>query len=72
MTEKVKMSFKNDQALTNSLWQCEECLNQDTESYLLWCPGYLNLRETLTSTRMKNSDPISKQSSPLDAKMTSE
>ena len=47
MTENVKMNFKNDQAFSNSLWQCRECLNQDTESHLLWCPGYLNLREDL-------------------------
>ena len=47
MTENVKMNCKNDQAFANSLWQCGECLNQDTESHLLWCPGYLNLREDL-------------------------
>ena len=47
MTENVKMNCKNDQTIANSLWQCGECLNQNTESHLLWCPGYLNLREDL-------------------------
>ena len=41
------MNLKHDQPFSNSLLQCRECLNQDTESHLLWCPGYLNLREDL-------------------------
>ena len=47
MTENVKMNFKNDQQFSNSLWRCSSCLNQDTESHLLWCPGYTDMREGL-------------------------
>ena len=47
MTEKVKMNYKNDQEYSNSLWRCNSCSNQDTESHLLWCPGYSDMRKDL-------------------------
>ena len=47
MTEMVKMNFKNDQKYANLLWRCSSCSNQDTESHLLWCPGYTDLRKGL-------------------------
>ena len=33
--------------MTNSLWKCSYCFNQDTESHLLWCPGHADLRNGL-------------------------
>ena len=45
MTEKVKMNFKGDQNFERLLWKCYKCQNQDTESHLLWCSGYSDLRQ---------------------------
>ena len=45
MTQHVKMNQKSNKAYENALWKCEDCGLQDTNSHLLWCPGYLNLRE---------------------------
>ena len=47
MTENVKMNFKGDHSFSKSLWKCSVCRNQDTESHILWCPGYQDLREGL-------------------------
>ena len=47
MTENVKTNYKNDQEYSNSLWRCSSCLNQDTESHLLWCPGFADMRKGL-------------------------
>ena len=47
MTEKVKMNYKGDPTYAKSLWKCQECGNQDTESHLLWCSGYAELRKDL-------------------------
>ena len=47
MTENIKMNYKNDKNYARSLWKCKECQNQDSESHLLWCPGYGDLREGL-------------------------
>ena len=29
----------------DALWRCEDCGLQDTNSHLLWCSGYENLRD---------------------------
>ena len=47
MTENVKMNYKNDAGFANSLWKCSNCSNKDTESHLLWCPGYADMRNGL-------------------------
>ena len=44
MTENVKINYKNDQEYSNSLWRCSSCSNQDTESHLLWCQGFSDMR----------------------------
>ena len=44
MTESVKMNYKRDATFTKLLWKCQECMNQDTEIHLLWCPAYKELR----------------------------
>ena len=53
MTDKVKMNFKGDQKYERTLWKCNECSNQDTESHLLWCSGYVDLRQGLDLTNDK-------------------
>ena len=47
MTENVKMNYKGDQSYAKSLWKCNQCKNQDTNSHLLWCSGYKELRKGL-------------------------
>ena len=47
MTENVKMNYKGDQSFARTLWKCQKCGNQDTESHLLWCLGYAEHRENL-------------------------
>ena len=44
MTESVKINYKGDATFTKLLWKCQECMNQDTEIHLLWCPAYEDLR----------------------------
>ena len=45
MTQHVKMNQKSNPQYAESLWRCEECGLQDTNSHLLWCNGYESLRE---------------------------
>ena len=45
MTQHVKMNQKSNPQYAESLWRCEECGLQDTNSHLLWCTGYESLRE---------------------------
>ena len=47
MTENVKMNYKGYKSYAKDLWKCDECLDLDTESHLLWCKGYKELREGL-------------------------
>ena len=47
MTENVKMNYKGDPSFARTLWKCQKCGNQDTESHLLWCSGYSEKRENL-------------------------
>ena len=42
--ENVKMNYKGDATFTKLLWKCQECMNQDTEIHLPWCPAYEELR----------------------------
>ena len=44
MTENVKMNYKGDPTFTKLPWKCQDCMNQDTEIHLLWCPAYEDLR----------------------------
>ena len=44
MTQYVKMNFKNDKDYANNLWKCEKCSYMDTNSNLLWCDHYRDLR----------------------------
>ena len=47
MSEYVKMNFKGDKSFSKALWKCDKCKNPDSESHLLWCPGYENFRVDL-------------------------
>ena len=43
---KVKFNFKNIKNFENDNWQCDSCEKSiDTQSHILWCPAYQNLRE---------------------------
>ena len=45
MTQHVRMNQKSNKEYADKLWKCEECGKQDTNSHLLWCTGYSELRE---------------------------
>ena len=45
MTQHVKMNQKSNKMYEDALWRCEDCGLQDTNSHLLWCSGYENLRD---------------------------
>ena len=46
MLKNVKFNFKNIQNYANDNWQCDSCEKSiDTQSHVLWCPAYQNLRE---------------------------
>ena len=45
MTQHVKMNQKSNKTYEDALWRCEDCGLQDTNSHLLWCSGYENLRD---------------------------
>lgn len=43
---KCKMNFSSDRRNVASLWQCDSCMsNIDTQSHVLFCPAYSQLRE---------------------------
>ena len=46
-TSNVKMNQKSNPAYAAKLWKCHECLNLDSQSHIMWCPGYAPLREGL-------------------------
>ena len=46
MTEHVKRNFSNEPKYRYDLWKCDSCRkNIDTQSHILWCEAYTNLRE---------------------------
>ena len=46
MTQYVKRNFANEPQYRNDLWQCTGCKsNVDTESHILWCDAYRDLRQ---------------------------
>ena len=42
---KFKMNQSSSKANKASLWQCTGCGNVDTQSHILWCPAFSELRE---------------------------
>ena len=41
----AKFNFKNKKEYSNDLWVCDSCSsNIESQSHLLWCPAYQNLR----------------------------
>ena len=54
ITQYVKMNFRNDKEYSRKLWKCDKCGNMDTESHLLWCKSYINLRENLDFNQNKD------------------
>jgi len=42
----VKFNYKNDPKYRAKLWVCDSCESAiDTQSHILWCPSYAELRE---------------------------
>ena len=41
----VKFNYKNDNKNREELWRCDSCKSAiDTQSHILWCPSYKELR----------------------------
>ena len=41
----VKYNYKHDKGYSLELWKCDSCLsNIETQSHILWCPAYQELR----------------------------
>ena len=47
MTQNVKLNYKGVKKYELEGWKCNECGNLDSEDHLLWCVGYMDLRESL-------------------------
>ena len=46
MTQYVKRNYSNDTLYRQSLWQCVSCKKCiDTQSHMMWCDSYRDLRE---------------------------
>ena len=45
MTRYIKMNYKNDPKYSKTLWKCEACSNIDSESHILRCKEYEDLRD---------------------------
>ena len=42
----TKFNYKNEPANRGSLWLCHSCQSSiETQSHVLWCPAYAELRE---------------------------
>ena len=42
----AKLNFKNKNNYSNELWLCDSCQSSiESQSHLLWCPAYQNLRD---------------------------
>ena len=42
----VKFNFKNKNNYSGELWLCDSCETSiESQSHVLWCPAYQNLRE---------------------------
>ena len=42
----TKFNFRNKRSYRDELWRCDSCKRSiETQSHLLWCPTYKNLRE---------------------------
>ena len=54
MTRYVKMNYKNEPKYLKSLWKCQNCSNMDSESHILWCKEYSNLREDKNLQNIKD------------------
>ena len=41
----TRMNQRSDKNNTKNLWKCRECSNIDSQSHILWCPFFSQLRE---------------------------
>jgi hypothetical protein len=42
---KTKMNMKNSRSYSMDLWKCDDCRSMDSQSHIVWCPAYAELRE---------------------------
>ena len=45
MLRDVKMNQKSNPRYAAELWKCDDCMSMDSQSHIIWCPGYAPLRE---------------------------
>ena len=42
----IKYNYKHNENYARELWKCDSCMTAiDTQSHILWCPAYLELRQ---------------------------
>ena len=51
----TKMNQQSDKAHAKSLWKCDECGNIDSQSHIVWCPFFADLRE---GKSLQNDDDL--------------
>ena len=51
----TKMNQQSDKAHAKSLWKCDECRNIDSQSHIVWCPFFADLRE---GKSLQNDDDL--------------
>ena len=45
MSQYIKRNYQNDRGYTRDQWKCDSCRTMiDTQSHVLWCHEYKNLR----------------------------
>ena len=51
----TNMNQQSDKAHAKSLWKCDECGNIDSQSHIVWCPFFADLRE---GKSLQNDDDL--------------
>jgi hypothetical protein len=41
----AKMNMKSNTSYSMDLWRCDDCRSMDSQSHIIWCPAYAELRE---------------------------
>ena len=56
-TTTVQMNQRSDKSHAKNLWKCLECGNIDSQSHIVWCPFFSELRE---GKSLDNNDDLVK------------
>ena len=54
MVPEVKMNFQSDSKFKSELWECKGCGKRDTQSHLMSCKDYEDLRQGKDLSNDKN------------------